>query len=96
MKHPEPKMGCKVSGMGLDDGITKYLKKSDINQFYKFQEEAIKEITQQDDSAKILVCSALGQELLVMEAIQAGAKDFIVKPFKKEKILDTIEKVLSE
>ncbi|TFH01051.1 MAG: DEAD/DEAH box helicase, partial [Nitrosopumilus sp.] len=44
LKHPEPKMGCKVSEMGLDDGITKYLKKSNINQFYKFQEEAINEI----------------------------------------------------
>jgi two-component system, chemotaxis family, chemotaxis protein CheY len=57
--------------------------------------EAIKDIIKADKTAKILVCSALGQELLVMEAIQAGAKDFIVKPFKKEKIIETIEKVLA-
>jgi two-component system chemotaxis response regulator CheY len=57
--------------------------------------EAIKEIIKADKKAKILVCSALGQELLVMEAIQAGAKDFIVKPFKKEKIIETMEKVIA-
>ena len=57
--------------------------------------EAIKDINNIDPDAKILVCSALGQELLVMEAIQAGAKDFIVKPFKKEKIIETLEKVIS-
>jgi two-component system chemotaxis response regulator CheY len=57
--------------------------------------EAIKDIHNIDPNAKILVCSALGQELLVMEAIQAGAKDFIVKPFKKEKIIETLEKVIS-
>jgi two-component system chemotaxis response regulator CheY len=85
-----------------DEGVKAYLKirpdmvTMDICMPNKSGIEAIKEITQQDDKAKILVCSALGQELLVMEAIQAGAKDFIVKPFKKEKILDTIEKVLSE
>ena len=56
--------------------------------------EAIKEIFAYDKDALILVCSALGQELLVMEAIQAGAKDFIVKPFKAEKILETLEKVM--
>ncbi|OLS15814.1 MAG: response regulator receiver protein [Promethearchaeota archaeon CR_4] len=56
--------------------------------------EAIKEIIKIDKKARILVCSALGQELLVMEAIQLGAKDFIVKPFKKEKIVETVKKVL--
>jgi two-component system, chemotaxis family, chemotaxis protein CheY len=58
--------------------------------------EAIKEIVKADRAAKILVCSALGQELLVMEAIQSGAKDFIVKPFKKEKIIETMEKILAK
>lgn len=57
--------------------------------------EAIKEITKYDSDATILVCSALGQELLVMEAIEAGAKDFIVKPFKAEKIVETLGKILS-
>lgn len=58
--------------------------------------EAIREIIKFDKNAKILVCSALGQELLVMEAIQAGAQDFIVKPFKQEKIIETMEKILAK
>lgn len=58
--------------------------------------EAIKEIIEFDPEAKILVCSSLGQELLVMEAIQLGAKDFIVKPFKKEKLVETVRKILEE
>ncbi len=58
--------------------------------------EAIKEIVSLDENAKVIVCSALGQEILVMEAIQAGAKDFIVKPFKKEKVLETVEKIIAE
>ena len=58
--------------------------------------EAIKEIKAIDENAQILVCSALGQELLVMEAIQAGAKDFIVKPFKKEQIVETVGKILGK
>jgi two-component system chemotaxis response regulator CheY len=58
--------------------------------------EAIREIYKYDAKARILVCSALGQELLVMEAIQAGAKDFIVKPFKADKILETLGKILVE
>ena len=44
LKYPEPKMGCKVDEMGLAEGITKYLQKIPIDQFYKFQEQAIKEI----------------------------------------------------
>jgi DEAD/DEAH box helicase domain-containing protein len=44
LKNPEPKMGCKVDEMGLEGEVTKYLKEIQINQFYKFQEEAIKEI----------------------------------------------------
>ena len=42
------------------------------------------------------MCSALGQETLVMEALQAGARDFIVKPFKPEAVLTTLKKVLEK
>ncbi len=55
--------------------------------------EAVKEICQIDGSAKIIMCSALGQESLVMEAIEAGASDFIVKPFTPEKVLEVVRKV---
>lgn len=45
LKNPEPKMGCKVEELGLDESISDYLKELEINQFYKFQEESIQEIT---------------------------------------------------
>ncbi len=56
--------------------------------------EAAREITSADREAKIIMCSALGQESLVMEAIEAGAKDFIVKPFKAEKVQEVVNRVL--
>ena len=56
--------------------------------------EAIKEIMAFDKDAKILVISSLGQELLIMDAIELGARDFIVKPFKKEKLMAVVTKIL--
>lgn len=56
--------------------------------------EAVREIVKIDGNAKIVMCSALGQESLVMEAIEAGAADFIVKPFKPEKVLEIVRKVV--
>ncbi len=55
--------------------------------------EAVKEICQKHNGAKIVMCSALGQESLVMEAIEAGASDFIVKPFTPDKVLEVVRKV---
>ncbi|MEQ8172615.1 MAG: response regulator [Candidatus Eremiobacterota bacterium] len=57
--------------------------------------EAVKEIIAFDPNAKIIMCSAMGQQSMVIEAIQAGAKDFIVKPFQPPKVLAAIEKALS-
>ncbi len=57
--------------------------------------ESVKAIKKIDPNAKIIMCSAMGQQAMVMEAIQAGAMDFIVKPFKQERILQAIERVLS-
>ena len=57
---------------------------------------ALKEIIALDPSAKVVMCSALGQESLVMEAIEAGASDFIVKPFRAEDVLTVVKKVLGE
>ena len=57
--------------------------------------EATREIIKQDPAARIVMCSALGQEALVIESIAAGAKDFIVKPFSAEKVLRVIETVLA-
>jgi len=56
---------------------------------------ALKEIKAKDPDAKVIMCSAMGQQAMVMESIQAGAKDFIVKPFQKDRVLQALEKVVS-
>jgi len=55
--------------------------------------EALQEIMASDASACVVMVSALGQDALVIEAVEAGAKDFIVKPFKEEKVLEIISRV---
>ncbi|MGJ7920949.1 response regulator [Neobacillus sp. LXY-4] len=57
--------------------------------------DAVKEIKQQYPDAKIIMCSAMGQQKMVVEAIEAGAKDFIVKPFDESRVLDTINRVIA-
>ena len=56
--------------------------------------DALKEIRQMDPNAKIVMCSAMGQESMVVEAIRSGARDFIVKPFKAERVLKTVQGIL--
>jgi two-component system chemotaxis response regulator CheY len=56
--------------------------------------DAVREIVQHDPSARILMCSAMGQQALVVEAIQAGAKDFVVKPFQPSRVLEAVQRVL--
>jgi two-component system chemotaxis response regulator CheY len=55
---------------------------------------AVKEIKKMDPSAKVIMCSALGQQSMVMDAIRAGAMDFIVKPFQPDRVIESIRKVL--
>jgi len=55
--------------------------------------EALQDIAGEDPDACIIMCSALGQDSLVIEAVQAGARDFIVKPFKEERVLDVVRRV---
>lgn len=55
---------------------------------------ALRAIKEVDPNAKVVMCSAMGQEAMVMEAIKLGAKDFIVKPFKQDRILETVSKLL--
>ena len=56
--------------------------------------EALTEIKSKHPEAKIVMCSAMGQETMVMDAIKLGALDFIVKPFKQDRILQTVNKIL--
>lgn len=55
---------------------------------------ALKEIKKMNPEAKIIMCSAMGQQAMVIDAIQAGAKDFIVKPFQADRVLEAINKAL--
>ena len=56
--------------------------------------EALSEIKSKNPAAKVIMCSAMGQEAMVVEAIKLGALDFIVKPFKPDRILQTVSKIL--
>lgn len=56
--------------------------------------DAVKEIKKLHTEAKVIMCSAMGQQGMVVDAIKAGAKDFIVKPFNMERIKEAIEKVI--
>ena len=56
--------------------------------------QALKKIKEADSSALVIMCSAMGQQAMVIESIQAGAKDFIVKPFQAERVLEAVKKVI--
>jgi two-component system chemotaxis response regulator CheY len=55
---------------------------------------ALKEIKKLEPNAKVIMCSAMGQQAMVIDAIQAGAKDFIVKPFQADRVIEAIKKTL--
>lgn len=57
--------------------------------------EALKRIKELNKDAKVVICSAMGQQAMVAQAIQYGAKDFIVKPFQEDRLIAAIEKVMS-
>ena len=56
--------------------------------------QALKEIRKVDAGAKVIMCSAMGQQAMVIESIQAGAKDFIVKPFQADRVIEAVKKVV--
>ena len=58
--------------------------------------EALKAIRAADGNANVVMCSAMGQETMVIDAIRSGAKDFIVKPFKIERVLKTVTSIVGE
>ncbi len=57
--------------------------------------EALRLIRQMDPTAKVIICSAMGQRDMVLDAISSGARDFVVKPFQKDRIQEAVAKVLS-
>ena len=56
--------------------------------------QALKKIKETDPGAKIIMCSAMGQQAMVIESIQSGAKDFIVIPFQPDRVLEAVKKVI--
>ena len=56
--------------------------------------QALKAIKAADADAKVIMCSAMGQQAMVIESIQSGAKDFIVKPFQADRVLEAVKKVV--
>ena len=66
----------------------------DINMPVKEGIQELRTIKQLDSNAKVIMCSAMGQEGMVVEAIKLGALDFIVKPFKPERLVQTVKNVL--
>lgn len=56
--------------------------------------QAVKQIKALNSAAKIIMCSAMGQQAMVIESIQAGARDFIVKPFQAERVIEAVRKVV--
>jgi two-component system chemotaxis response regulator CheY len=56
--------------------------------------QAVKQIKSLNAAAKIIMCSAMGQQAMVIESIQAGARDFIVKPFQAERVIEAVKKVV--
>ena len=56
--------------------------------------QALKKIKELDSGATVIMCSAMGQQAMVIESIQAGAKDFIVKPFQADRVIEAVKKVV--
>ena len=56
--------------------------------------QALKKIKETDPNASVIMCSAVGQQAMVIESIQSGAKDFIVKPFQADRVLEAVQKVV--
>lgn len=57
--------------------------------------EALKKIRDADPNARVIMCSAMGQQAMVIDAIQAGARDFIVKPFQADRVIEAVNKALA-
>jgi len=98
------KAGYEVAGEAADgvDALEQYRKLQpdlvtmDIVMPRKSGIEALQDIRKENPEACVVMCSAMGQESLVLEAVQAGARDFIIKPFKEEKVLEVVRRIANQ
>ncbi len=56
--------------------------------------QALKKIKEKDPNASVVMCSAMGQQAMVIESIQSGARDFIVKPFQPDRVIEAVKKAV--
>src|SRR5699024_5633981 len=75
--------------------ITTDVVRLDVTKTEKDGIEALKEIKEIKSDAVIIMCSAMGQQAMFIDAIQAGAKDFIVKPFQADRVIEAVSKALA-
>ncbi|MGN1314142.1 MAG: response regulator [Lachnospiraceae bacterium] len=98
IKHDYEVVGEAVNGT---DAINKYkqLKPDIVTMDITMPDmngiEAVRQIRAYDPKAKIVMCSAMGQQALVIEAIQAGASDFIIKPFRADRVMEALQNVMT-
>lgn len=104
LKNILTKNGYEVVGEA-DDGsvaITKYketkpdLVMMDITMPEMSGIQALKKIREYDPNAAVIMCSAMGQQTMVIDSIESGAKDFVVKPFQAERVLEAVKRVVEE
>lgn len=100
IKNMVTALGHEIIGEA-DNGLEAIIQYSKLNPDLVFMDitmpdmtgiNAVREIIKLDRNARIVMCSAMGQKMMIQEALQAGAKDFIVKPFQFDKIQEFIEK----
>ena len=96
------KNGYEIAGEGVNgaDGIDKYkelkpdLVTLDITMPEMDGITCLKEIKKIDPDAKVIMCSAMGQQIMVLDAVKSGAKDFIVKPFQPDRVLEAVGRAI--
>jgi len=104
LKEVMAKIGFEVVGEAADgvEAVEQYqrlhpdLVTMDIVMPKKSGIEALQEICREDPAARVVMCSAMGQESLILEAVQSGARDFIVKPFKEDKVIEVVRRVAGQ
>ena len=87
------KNGYNVAGEA-ENGLKAVEKFKEVNPDLVLMDITMPEMDGIDGGAKVIMCSAMGQQAMVIESIQAGAKDFIVKPFQAERVIEAVKKVV--